>query len=42
MYPDEEAALAAWIKQQPDPKPSRSKAVRQLIGIGLKAERREK
>jgi hypothetical protein len=35
LYPEMEAALAAWIKNQPDPKPSRSEAIRRLIEKGL-------
>jgi hypothetical protein len=30
-----EAKIAAWIDRQPDPKPSRSEAVRRLIDKGL-------
>jgi hypothetical protein len=30
-----EAALGAWIEQQPDPKPSRSEAIRRLIARSL-------
>jgi hypothetical protein len=29
------AAIEAWIARQPDPKPSRSEAVRRLIENGL-------
>ncbi|HEX6376455.1 MAG TPA: hypothetical protein VFZ91_12140 [Allosphingosinicella sp.] len=32
------AALAAWIERQPDPKPSRSEAIRRLIEKGLSAD----
>jgi hypothetical protein len=32
-----EAAITAWIDRQPDPKPSRSEAIRRLIEKGLKA-----
>jgi hypothetical protein len=32
-----EAAVAAWIDGQADPKPSRSEAIRRLIERGLKA-----
>jgi hypothetical protein len=35
LYPEMEAALAAWIKRQPDPKPSRSEAIRRLLGEAL-------
>lgn len=38
MPPDLEAALDAWIARQPDPKPSRSEAIRRLIEKGIKAE----
>jgi hypothetical protein len=31
LYPDEEAALDGWIAKQPDPKPSRPAAIRQLL-----------
>jgi Arc/MetJ-type ribon-helix-helix transcriptional regulator len=35
-WPDElEAAIAVWIDRQPDPKPSRSEAIRRLIEKGL-------
>jgi Arc/MetJ-type ribon-helix-helix transcriptional regulator len=34
--PDElEAKITAWIERQPDPKPSRSEAIRRLIVRGL-------
>jgi hypothetical protein len=39
LYPDMEAAIAAWIKRQPDPKPSRSEAIRRLIEKGMAADR---
>ena len=35
LYPEMEAALIAWIKRQPEPKPSRSEAIRRLIEKGL-------
>ena len=35
------SSLAAWIAAQPDPKPSRSDAVRALIALGIKASGRE-
>jgi hypothetical protein len=41
LYPEMEAALAAWIDGQPKPKPSRSEAVRRLIEKGL-ADRKGK
>ena len=31
-----QAAITAWIDRQPDPKPSRSEAIRRLIEKGLK------
>jgi hypothetical protein len=35
-WPDKlEGAIAAWIDRQPDPKPSRSEAIRRLIEKGL-------
>jgi Arc/MetJ-type ribon-helix-helix transcriptional regulator len=30
-----EARIAAWIERQPEPKPSRSEAIRRLIEKGL-------
>ena len=30
-----EAKIIAWIERQPDPKPSRSEAIRRLIEMGL-------
>jgi hypothetical protein len=35
MPPELEAAITAWIDRQPDPKPSRSEAIRRLIEKGL-------
>ena len=35
MPPELEAAITAWIDRQPDPKPSRSEAIRRLIEMGL-------
>jgi metal-responsive CopG/Arc/MetJ family transcriptional regulator len=32
------AAIDAWIAHQPDPKPSRSEAIRRLIEKGLVAD----
>jgi hypothetical protein len=32
-----EAAIIAWIDRQPDPKPSRSEAIRRLIDKGLQS-----
>ena len=37
MPPELEAAITAWIKRQPAPKPSRSEAIRRLIEKGLSA-----
>jgi hypothetical protein len=31
LYPDDEAALANWIAQQPDPKPSKPEAIRRIL-----------
>jgi hypothetical protein len=31
LYPQEETALDTWIAAQPDPKPSRPDAIRQLL-----------
>jgi len=33
-----EAKIGAWIDSQPDPKPSRSEAIRRLIDKGLQAD----
>jgi Arc/MetJ-type ribon-helix-helix transcriptional regulator len=33
-----EAAITAWIDRQPDPKPSRSEAIRRLIEKGLDSQ----
>ena len=35
MPPELEARIDAWIERQPDPKPSRSEAMRRLMEIGL-------
>lgn len=35
LYPDLQAKLDAWIERQPEPKPSRSEAIRRLIEKGL-------
>ena len=35
LYPDIEAALDAWIAQQPDPKPSRPEAIRRILRTAL-------
>ena len=39
LYPELEAKLMAWIERQPDPKPSRSEALRRLVEKGLQAEK---
>jgi hypothetical protein len=39
LYPELEAALNAWIKRQPEPRPSRSEALRRLVEKGLSAEK---
>jgi hypothetical protein len=36
LYPDIEAALDAWIAQEPDPKPSRPEAIRRILREALK------
>jgi metal-responsive CopG/Arc/MetJ family transcriptional regulator len=35
MPPELGAAIDAWIERQPEPKPSRSEAIRRLIEKGL-------
>jgi Arc/MetJ-type ribon-helix-helix transcriptional regulator len=35
MPPELDAAIDAWIERQPEPKPSRSGAIRQLIEKAL-------
>jgi hypothetical protein len=37
MPPELEAAITAWIDCHPNPKPSRSEAIRRLIEKGLSA-----
>jgi hypothetical protein len=37
MPPELEAKIDAWIERQPEPKPSRSEAMRRLIERGLSA-----
>jgi Arc/MetJ-type ribon-helix-helix transcriptional regulator len=37
MPADLEAKLDAWIERQPDPKPSRSEAIRRLLEKALDA-----
>jgi hypothetical protein len=39
LYAAQEAALKAWIERQPDPKPSRSEALRRLVEKGLEGEK---
>lgn len=36
LQPDQLATLDAWIDAQPEPKPSRPEAIRQLIALNLK------
>lgn len=36
LYPDIEAALEAWIAQQPDPKPGRPEAIRRILRAFLR------
>jgi Arc/MetJ-type ribon-helix-helix transcriptional regulator len=38
MPPELEAKIDAWIERQPNPKPSRSEAIRRLIDKGLTAK----
>jgi hypothetical protein len=38
LYATQEAAVNAWIERQPEPKPSRSEALRRLVENGLAAE----
>lgn len=38
LYAAQEAKLKAWIERQPDPKPSRSEALRRLVEKGLEGE----
>jgi hypothetical protein len=35
LYPNEEAALDAWIAQQPDSKPSKPEAIRRILREAL-------
>ena len=37
IRPEQAEALDAWIAAQPDPKPSRPEAIRQLIKLGIDA-----
>jgi hypothetical protein len=34
-----EAALMAWIERQPEPRPSRSEALRRLVEKGLEGDK---
>lgn len=38
MPPELEAAIDAWIERQPEPKPSRSEAIRRLIEMASSAK----
>jgi hypothetical protein len=40
LYPELEAKLMAWIEAQPEPRPSRSEALRRLVEKGLEGEGR--
>ena len=42
LYPTLEAALAEWIAAQPDPKPSKPRAIRQLLTRALGDEARKR
>lgn len=35
LYPELEAALDAWIAEQPEPKPSRPEAIRRILRTAL-------
>jgi len=39
LYPELEAALDAWIAEQPEPRPSRPEAIRMLLRQSLLSER---
>jgi hypothetical protein len=41
LYPEMEAALNAWIERQPEPRLSRSEALRRLVEKGLEANEPE-
>jgi hypothetical protein len=41
LYPEQDAAIEAWINRQPDPKPTRPEAIRRLVDKGLAAEAEE-
>jgi hypothetical protein len=36
LYPKMQAELDSWIADQPDPKPSKPEAIRQLIEVALR------
>jgi Arc/MetJ-type ribon-helix-helix transcriptional regulator len=38
MPPELEAKIDAWIERQPEPRPSRSEAIRRLVILGLSIE----
>jgi hypothetical protein len=40
LYPELDGRLEAWIEAQPEPRPSRPEAIRQLIEHGIKATTR--
>ena len=42
LPPTELAALDAWIRQQPEPRPSRPVAIRRLVGLGLTVKHKRK
>jgi hypothetical protein len=35
LYPDIEAALDAWIAEQPEPRPSEPQAIRRILRVAL-------
>jgi hypothetical protein len=35
LYPELEAALDAWIAEQPEPRPSRPEAIRRILRLAL-------
>lgn len=35
LYPEMDAAIEAWIAEQPEPKPSKPEAIRRLVALGL-------
>jgi hypothetical protein len=42
LYPELEARLDRWIKEQPAPKPSRPEAIRRLVERGLGSPKKRK